>query len=399
MTQQLVVRLASQPHQPLHWLLWSNSEQEIIASGELADASELASLPERTGQRQAIALVPTSDVLLKWVTLPAKAGRKASTVVPFLLEDELNGEISEQFFALGSKQGNQHPVAVIARSKMLDWQAQLADAGLHCNKLLPDILALPQTENRWSILQLGEQLLIRQNNWAGMQGESEWLLQVIAHHARQQTSPLLIDAWLDDLSLSGLSHCEVAQQPAEMPMQVLVKGAQQSTFNLLQGEFKQKNPSTGRWQQWRLVAVLAIVALLVSLFDKGLELNRLSKQRKDLQAQINAEYQRGFPNAGKTRNIRGKVKSILAGLENGGSQVSPLIMLEQLSGAFASSQVKPQSLKFDAKRSELRLQAVASNFDALEEFKRLAESKGFSVQQGAINNQQEQVISSLSIRS
>jgi general secretion pathway protein L len=73
-------------------------------------------------------------------------------------------------------------------------------------------------------------------------------------------------------------------------------------------------------------------------------------------------------------------------------------MLSQLSAAFETSNVKPQTLRFDNSRSELRLQAVAQNFDALDKFKRQAEAQGFTVDQGAINQKDDQVIGSLSIR-
>ncbi|MFT5812149.1 MAG: general secretion pathway protein L, partial [Rubritalea sp.] len=46
-----------------------------------------------------------------------------------------------------------------------------------------------------------------------------------------------------------------------------------------------------------------------------------------------------------------------------------------------------------------RIQVVASNFDALDRFKRQAESQGFTVEQGSINQKNNQVIGSLSIRS
>ena len=76
-----------------------------------------------------------------------------------------------------------------------------------------------------------------------------------------------------------------------------------------------------------------------------------------------------------------------------------LIIVSELSDAFSNSKVKPQTLRFDSNRSELRIQAEADNFEALEQFKRLAEAKGFEVQQGAINNKDNQVIGSMTIRS
>lgn len=64
--EQLLVRLGSRHEDPVQWLVWSGGEQEIIASGELPDASQLTTLKERAGQRAVIALAPASDVLLRW---------------------------------------------------------------------------------------------------------------------------------------------------------------------------------------------------------------------------------------------------------------------------------------------------------------------------------------------
>jgi general secretion pathway protein L len=86
-------------------------------------------------------------------------------------------------------------------------------------------------------------------------------------------------------------------------------------------------------------------------------------------------------------------------LEQGGGGASMLIMLSQLEPAFKESKVKPQTMRFDSSRAELRIQVVASNFDALDRFKRQAESQGFTVEQGSINQKNNQVIGSLSIRS
>ena len=76
-----------------------------------------------------------------------------------------------------------------------------------------------------------------------------------------------------------------------------------------------------------------------------------------------------------------------------------LIMLEQLTPAFAATQVKPQTLRFDVNRTEIRIQAIGKSFESLEQFRREAESAGFLVEQGAINNRDDVVIGTVSIRS
>ena len=396
--EQLVVRLGSFAHDPVHWLVWSQQEQEIIASGELHSASNLDSLTERAGQRPIIALVPTSDCNLTWLTMPAKATRKALAAIPYMLEDELAGDIEQQFFATGEKVADQQAVAVINQLKMKEWLSWIEDAGLYCNKMLPDTLALPREQSHWSILQLGSKLLVRQDDWQGLEGSSEWMTDAIAYYAKQQEEPLKVDVY-SELELTNLPNVEAISQPLEVPMQLLAQGAIKQKFNLLQGEFKPKRQTNNKWQEWRLVAALAGIVLLTSLVDKGVELSRLENEKQALNDQIASEYQRGFADFGSYRNLRTKVRSNITSLERGGNgKASMLIIVSELAQAFSDSKVKPQTMRYDSSRSELRIQAAAQNFEALEQFRRLAEAKGFEVQQGAINNRDDQVIGSLSIR-
>ena len=396
--EQLVVRLGSNTSDPIHWIVWSNQQNEIIASGELPNIQELASLAERAGQRPITVLVPSSDTLLKWVTLPPKAGRKAIIAIPYMLEDEISSDIALQFFALGPKKGNEQAVAIVAIEKLQGWLDIIKQAGLNCDKIIPDVLALPIAKEGWSILELGTQVLIRQDQWAGLLGEKEWLVQAINHHAKQQTDPLVIDNY-SDTELYDLSHVEVKEQALEMPMKVLAKGALNAKFNFLQGDFKPKNQTSNDWRKWGLAASLAVIVLFTSLVDKIIEQQQLSSQRSELRVQINSEFKRAFPGAAQARDVKRVMQTKIAALEKSGGASSVLTMLAQLTPAFAESQVKPQTIKFDGARTEMRMQAVASNFESLEQFKKLAEAQGFEVQQGAINNKDSQVIGTLTIGS
>lgn len=396
--EQLVVRLGSTESEKIHWLVWSSLEEEIIASGELQDASNLASLSERAGQRPIVALVPGSDLFLKWVDLPKKAGRKALAAIPFMLEDELSEDISEQFFAMGENRADRQAVAVVSKAKVEMWLDWISNAGLICDKIVPDVLALPAHEDSWSLLALGEQVIVRQNTWEGIQGDANWVIPAVEYYAKKQESPLQI-ADYSGLELSNLANTEINPQQLDVPMQVLAQGAKVCKFNLLQGDFKPKRQSTGGLGQWKWAAILAGVALLLTITDKGIELQALNAERDALTEQIEKEYKRAFPGSTRIVNVRSQMRQKLSALEQGGSSVSMLAIISQLSDAFSASNVKPQTLKYDSKRSELRLLAVGDNYDALEQFKRMAEELGFEVEQGAINNRDNQVIGSLSIRS
>ena len=401
--EQLVVRLGANPNEPIHWIVWSGQQNEIIASGELPNAAQLATLGDRAGRRSICVLVPTSDVLLKWVELPAKAGRKALAAIPFILEEEISGDIAQQFFALGPQNGNKQAVAVVNKEKLQSWLNMIKDAGLTCDQVIPDVLALPMADkNAWSILELGQQLLVRKDDWAGLQGERDWLIQAINHHARQYAKlnqqALLVNDY-SGTNLADVENIEVSVMPLELPMKVLAQGVKLTEFNLLQGEYKISNKVSGQWKKWRLAAVLAVIALFTTLIDKTLEQNRLTEQLTTLKTQVSSEYKRAFPNAGAYRDLKTTMARQMKTLEQGGGGASMLIMLSQLRPAFEESQVKPQTMRFDSSRGELRIQVVASNFDALDQFKRQAEAQGFTVEQGSINQKDNQVIGSLSIRS
>jgi general secretion pathway protein L len=202
-----------------------------------------------------------------------------------------------------------------------------------------------------------------------------------------------------DLPLNNVPNTHVEAQTLELPMAVLATEAMAVSFNLFQGDYKAKKKTNNVWQQWRVAIVLAVAALLVGIVDKTLTLQQLSSQNETLKAQINQQVKSGFPNMGGYRDLRRKVASELAKLEQGGGSASMLVMLSQLSPAFSASDLKPQSIRFDSGRQELRLQAFAANFDSLERFKRQAEEAGFTVEQGAINNIENGVVGSLAIRS
>ena len=398
MTEQLVIRLGSDDNAAVHWLVWSSQEQEIIASGELSHAGELSSLTERVGSRRLIALIPGSDCQTVWLNLPAKAARKAQQAIPFMLEDDLVGDISEHFFALGPRQGDQQAVAVIKRSRLQGWLDTINDAGFTCDKMLPDTLALPHEPDRWSVLMLEDELLVRQDAWLSVQGSKVWLNDAIEFHAKHQPEPLVINNY-SDLDLNHLANITVEQQPLELPMQVLAKGAIAASFNVLQGEFKVKRNTNTHWHKWRIAAALAAIALTTSLADKAITLQQLQSEKAALNEQIREEFKRAFPETTRIVNVRSQMRQKIAALEQGGANASVLAVLSQLTDAFVQSQVKPQTIRFDSKRSELRMQAVAANFEALEQFRRLAEQQGFEVQPGAINNRDNQVVGSIAIRS
>ena len=389
MSESLVVRLGTSREQPVHWLVWSVEQGEIIASGILPSAQALGELKERAGGRPVVVLVPGSSLILRRVTLPGRYGRQSHKALPYLLEEQVASDVESLHIAVLGHDGNQVDLAALDREQMQSWLAWLGEADLTSRKLLPDVLALPLPAEGWAALQLGDEWLLRQGECQGMVAEAALL-------------PLLLDGEHPPIHAhtalpAGVSGQWQAADP-ELPMLLLARGALTSRVNLLQGDFKPRSDLFKHWRPWRKVAIAAAVLLLMVLGNRGLDLYRLDASDKALKAEIRQVYTRIFPGETRIVNVRGQMEQHLRvlGQDNRGGL---LLWMTELAPVFAQVQgLKPQVIRFDADRRELRLQVSAPGFAEVERFRELA-GKGFAVQQGELRSEEGKVEGMLILRS
>ncbi|MFD2165436.1 type II secretion system protein GspL [Thalassotalea euphylliae] len=401
MQEVLYIRLASQATETMPWLIWSPGQQEIIASGEITGAEALSELAEKAQTRQTIALAPGSDVLLKALSVPAKNQRAMSKAVPYMLEEELSEDVEELFFAFAKvkasgEESNCH-VAVVKRELMSVWQSWLKDAGIKCQTLIPEQLLLPEQEQGWSAIALGEQIVIRQGSWQGTALDSaQW--PFMADSWQQEETPVVIHRYspLPELPVT----IEQVAEPEELPLALFAQH-KSVPINLLQGDFTVKTERSPSLKYWAIAASLALVALLLNIGVKGAALYQLNSQQAMVEQQIIDTYKEAFPQTKRVRvsTIRSQLKRKLSEAGSGDSGAGFLAMLAKVRGAFQQvPELQPTSLKFDRKRQELRIQAEAKDYQAFDKFKTVLEQARMEVKQGAQNNQGERVTGSLSIK-
>nr|WP_301003587.1 type II secretion system protein GspL [Arsukibacterium sp.] len=164
-------------------MVWASHSDEVIASGEIANAGELRQLAERVGARPVIALVPASDVVLKQVSLPTRPTRQILQALPYMLEDEQAEDIDQLWLALGElaqQEGQyQQQVAVVQRQRIDCWLSWLREAGFNVTRMLPDALLLPDNPLP-ACIELNEQWLIKQGPWQASAIDSSWWPQYLA---------------------------------------------------------------------------------------------------------------------------------------------------------------------------------------------------------------------------
>ncbi|MCE9687838.1 type II secretion system protein GspL [Shewanella sp. AS16] len=393
MTERLFIRLGRTAEQACSWLVWSELEQEIIASGELADANALSSLAERAGNRPVDVLVPASAMTLTQVSLPEKGQRQALRALPFMLEETLADDVDNMHFVVGPRSGDDLSVVAVAHQQMQSWLSWLAEAGIKVKRLVPDCLALPLEQCRWAAMRFGDDCLLRMGPGTGQSVPTSWL-PVVLPKLLPADEPVTV-AGYSEMSLEGT---QMQPQPLELPMQVLAKGILQAPINLLSGLYAPKREYSKQLLIWKNAAIVLALALVLALVNKGLNLYQANGQAAELKAQSEAIFRQLVPN-GRAELMRSLLDSQLRSLQGAGNGAEFFTMLQGLEPAFKQvPELKPNSLRFDAARNEMRMQVTAKTYAQIEKFKELV-GRRYQLEAGAMNSSEDQVTSTLTLRS
>lgn len=400
MSETLYIRLASQANQPLPWLVWSHHQKEIIASGELPNADALVNLQDKAKSRQVVALAPSSDVSLKALKVPGKSRKAIAQAAPYMLEEELAHEVENLFFAYGNlsqdSEGHNCFTAIATKDKMVMWQSWLTQAGLVCRTMVPEALMLPEHEGSWTAIALGDQLILRQGQWQGFTLDAaQW--QVLANQWQQFDPVPSIHHYSPIPAVPAT--IETIAEPEELPLALMAE--QPVILNMLQGEFAVKTERSPAMKYWLTAAGLLGFAILLQLGAKGAELYQINQAQAQLEAQIISAYKKALPETKRVRisTVRSQLKRKVAELGGGSESAGFLPMLAKLERAFKQvPSMQTQSIKFDGKRNEIRLQTEAKDYQSFDKFKSVLEQAKLDVTLGAQNNQGESVTGSFSIK-
>lgn len=393
MSNLVVIRLPLAPGQKVAWLHWSQGEQVVLASGELAGAEELNQLAGLDGRL--LVLVPGQSVFTGAVKKTG-SGRQFLKAVPYMLEDALADDVDNLHFTLRAE-GEEVSVIAVSHQLMAQWLDWLDDAGLTPWKMLPDFLALPWQPPSWSAMTLDDELLLRTDERRGLTVVAELSEAIVAPLAGDDVQP--VEAY-GDVRLPV--NCTVTQLAGDTPLSVLAKGALNSSTDLLHGPYQRQQGGEQPLRRWWPVAAAAAALLVVGLAGKVTQLYRLHQQQQVLVSQIRSDYQRLFPgerlvSAGALRaQLRGKLRRLGHG---SGTDAQLLSMLNDLAAGFAKvGKLHPQSLRFDANQGELRVLATAPDYGSFEAIKQALAAQ-YQVETGGQSSVDDGVSGTLTLRS
>ncbi|WP_215406400.1 type II secretion system protein GspL [Vibrio gigantis] len=406
MSEFLTVRLSSEPQSPVQWLVWSTSQQEVIASGELSSWEQLDELTPYAEKRSCIALLPGNECLIKRVEIPKGAARQFDSMLPFLLEDEVAQDIEDLHLTILDKDATHATVCGVDR----EWLKQALDlfreANIIFRKVLPDTLAVPFEEPGISALQIDQHWLLRQGNYQAVSISEAWLpmfLQsdwVVADDEEQATTIFSYTAMPSD-EVQQQSGVNWQAKPAELVMSLLSQQAITSGVNLLTGTFKTKSSFSKYWRVWQKVAIAACLLVAVIVTQQVLKVQQYEAQAQAYRMESERIFRTVLPGKQRIptvsylkRQMNDEAKKY-GGSGNGDSLLGWLALLPETLGQVKSIEV--ESIRYDGNRSEVRLQAKSSDFQHFETARVKLEEK-FTVEQGPLNRNGDAVFGSFTLK-
>jgi general secretion pathway protein L len=343
MRNTVLIEAADPDLHSVRWLV-------LDAAGAAPDGVRTGTLQEAaaaTASRRVLLLVPATELLLTRARVPSRNRQRVLKAVPYALEEQLAGDVDGLHFALGAARDEEYPVAVVARSRMDGWLAACASAGLQPEALLPDLLALPLAEGRWTLRVQGEQAAVRCGPTEGFGCERANLAQLlrlwpVSHPSRESaTDPLSppADATPPPLQALGVPPAELAGEGFELlppdprdPLLAMaeVLAADGLPLNLLQGRYSRSEQLSRLWQPWRATAALLVTGLALGMVYLGIDYYRLGQEQARLGVAIESVFRQALPDAARMVNPRAQLEQRLAALQGGpGSQADFLALLQQ----------------------------------------------------------------------
>lgn len=312
--------------------------------GHVETATTLDALSAVAQGKRVLVAVPGQDVLCLRAQWPGGSRQRVRQALPYLLEEQLIGDVERQHFALGLWDGEQLPVVVVARSRMDGWLAQLSAAGVVAQQLVPDCLLADWRDGQWSIhFDADGGCQLRSESQGGFSADVE-SAPLLLDLAWQQASPRPPSCLLSGEPPQWFVEWAEQQGLALMPTDtsLLAQWAavepRQPVIDLLQGGYSRQQQFGRLLRPWLPAAVVFSLWLLLTLGLAGADYWRLAEQRDQLRLQIDRVYLDTFPDAKRVVNARVQMAQRLNELRAGqeASSGAALGLIAALSEAVAA---------------------------------------------------------------
>ncbi len=294
--------------------------------------------------------------------MPPGSGVKLARAVPFALEEQLTEDIDQLVFALGKRRpGGGTPVAVVSRTVLETWIADLRDAGIEPTAIYADMSLLPQNPGQTVLWYESGRLSVRRPGMLPFAVEltpvTEALVVagVIADPLIREALPTdepkplesaILYVTRDDWAVVQAEIEGLVEQFASLKIQLLPDGplpwlardlAATDAVNLLQGEFAKTTHYSASLTRWRTAAVLAAGLLVIHVVAQAYQLHQAKRDTAALDTEIAQVFSGAMPNE-PMQNPRRQMEARLERIRHSGPGPQHFLRtLQTLSGAISEA--------------------------------------------------------------
>ncbi len=332
-SETLLIRLLD--NQQVEWV-FCTKQGKLLSSPNRGTLGDIPS--DQATNSHIVVLLPSLQISLHALRLPSNNRKQQIQAIPFALENDLIGDVEHYFFAIAYKRNEDGllPIAVVQREYFQACLAELKQAGLSPDVILPDVLALTFEKNSYSVFVENNIALVRTGELSGFAVDSANLEAILAEHgSKHQINKVEKNQSANDFYVleQAAQHC-LSKPP----------------INLLQGEFrvKKSNGKSPWYMSIKTSMILLAVLILVCLLSKGARYASLASIVHAQHREITQLYRNTFPRVSLPVDPKAAMSERLAQLRTGAGGDSALEMLAKLGDvmqAYPSLTVK--SIKYD----------------------------------------------------
>lgn len=335
-----------------------------------------------------IVTVPADHVLSLTCEVPGRSIGQVRRALPFVVEEFVTTDIESMHLASGElRRGGPIRVNLIERGLLEDWLTCLAALDLRPGYLFSEAELLPVDERQASVLLEDDRVLVRTVDQAAAVDRENLNLAI---GALDVDRVVVVFGTLTDIELGQLAQdveVETVQTPGASTVleYVAVHWRTADAVNLLQGEYRARQPADPGWRRWQTVAALAAAWVAVALISMTAQALYADHRADELEARTMALYREIFPEERRVNNPRRQLQAKLGERADDGS--AGLLDLLGPLAANVRSGARISSLSYDENRGQLAVDLFTDSYDALEGVKDGISDAGLAVE--IINAEQQ----------
>ena len=352
----------------------------ILFSSETSSDKE-SSIFEVNSNKEDIAIIASNDFSFYKFDLPTTSQRNLRKVIPFMLSEEILGEVEDYFWIQGSQS---EIVGIIEHQKIQEIKDKLDSK---VSKLIPIQALSSSIENLLVIL--GDKAFISlQDNWYWFADKKSILNTLALTLRKYEIKKLNVWATEKKLDLPNLD-IDTEEKYFSSTKDLLNEFSQildiRNSLNFFSKEYEQKIDWRTIFLRYKFYAYSSLAFFGIFLLSAIVQFSYLNVSNNLLKNKIIDTFKEKFP----SENLESDLISQVNGLINQGQiDYSALNAVSIVSDAVSNSEnIVLVSISYE--RSRFIIEVQTNSYDQLQEYVDLVNSMGLSVNLGAsrrVNN-------------